>query len=389
MSSKQHDEHLLTGKDLISEPQARVQKLLDELVDRGGEHGLQVAVYLDGKLIVDAWAGIANDLTKEPVNGDTLFTVYSAGKGLVFTVIHQLTERNMIDYDAPVSLYWPEFAANGKENITVRDVLTHRAGIPQMPAGITPEKLTDWDFMAKVVAELEPLWQPGTKTGYHAFTQGWILGELIRRVDGRTIAQLVRDEISKPLKIEDLYFGIPEEAEARVARISGKMPSGGGIQEDMLINRVIPYGIGPGNEMWNRSDIRQASIPGAGAIVSARALARHYAALSGEGVDGTRLLTPERTRIAAALQTAEPDVVMFNSPTRKGLGYWLGESLFPMINNDAVFGHTGSGGSIGFVDPVNHLALALTKNKLSWGAGNEAAEIRIIREVYQSLRIPQ
>jgi CubicO group peptidase (beta-lactamase class C family) len=175
--------------------------------------------------------------------------------------------------------------------------------------------------------------------------------------------------------------------ESRIARIGSEFLMGDAFPEGHLINQVIPKGMEPGSELWNRSDIRQASIPGAGAIVSARALARHYAALCGEGVDGLRLVPPERTRIAATLQTEEPDVVMFESPVRKGLGYWLGGPISPMGDYVGVFGHEGSGGSIGFADPENRFALALTKNKLTWSSVDEATDRRVIRAVRESLGI--
>ena len=194
-----------------------VQDLIDSLVASGEEAGLQVAAYVDGKLVVDAWTGIADEETGRPVDGDTLFTSWSTTKGFVATCLHILADRNLVDYDAPMAKYWPEFSANGKEQVTVRHALTHSAGVPHMPAGVTPEMMTDWDAMCAAIVAHEPLWEPGTKTGYHAWTFGWLIGEIIRRVDGRPVAQFAREELCRPLGIEDFYLGIPDAVESRVA----------------------------------------------------------------------------------------------------------------------------------------------------------------------------
>jgi CubicO group peptidase (beta-lactamase class C family) len=143
--------------------------------------------------------------------------VFSTTKGITATCIHLLAERGQVEYDAPVARYWPAFGGSGKEAVTLRDALTHRAGVPQMPDGLTPGDLGDWDRICAGIAAEAPLWEPGTQTGYHAYTFGWILGEVLRRVDGRPIARFVQEEICAPLGIRDLYVGIPDEAEARVA----------------------------------------------------------------------------------------------------------------------------------------------------------------------------
>src|SRR6476661_4089552 len=145
-----------------NELNARVQQLIDDLVSTGDEVGLQVAAYIDGELIVDAWAGVADEDTGRLVDGDTLFTSWSTTKGFVATCLHILADRGQVDYDAPVATYWPVFGAHGKDAVTVRDALTHRAGVPQMPEGVTPEMMTDWDAMCAAIASHAPLWKPGT-----------------------------------------------------------------------------------------------------------------------------------------------------------------------------------------------------------------------------------
>jgi CubicO group peptidase (beta-lactamase class C family) len=274
-----------------SEANAAVQSLLDDLVSSGEELGLQVAAYHQGKLAIDAWAGFADARTGRKVDGDTLFTVFSTTKGITCTAIHILAERGLLGYDDPVARYWPAFAARGKGRVTVRQVLTHTAGAPQMPDGVTPVDICDWDRICTAIADLPLLWEPGTMTGYHAFTIGWILGEVLRRIDSRPIAQFVKDEFCAPLGLRNLFLGIPDEIEARVAFLEdGPLPKNG--PEPMpLLSKAIPEQLPAAAALFNRPDVRRASIPAAGGIMNARDLARHYASLA-TGVDGVRLHPP-------------------------------------------------------------------------------------------------
>ena len=237
--------------------QGRVQQVIDDLVDSGNEIGLQVAAYVNGELAVDAWSGVANQATGQPVDGDTLFTSWSTTKGFVATCLHILADRGRVDYDAPIARYWPEFGAHGKEAATVRDALTHRAGVPQMPDDATPEMMTDWEAMCAAIASLAPLWQPGTTVCYHAWTFGWIIGELVRRIDGRPIAQFAREELCQPLGITDFYLGIPEAVESRVAPLV-EAPSEP--ETNPLSLRVMPPHL-TSAAVVNRPDFRRASMP--------------------------------------------------------------------------------------------------------------------------------
>ena len=368
---------------------AAVQAVLEEMVASGHETGLQVAAYLNGRLVIDAVAGLADPTTGRPVDGDTLFTVFSTTKGVTATCVHILAERGQLNYDAPIARYWPEFAAHGKERATVRDALTHRAGVPQMPDGLEPADLCDWDAICARIAELPPLWEPGTQTGYHAYTFGWILGEVLQRIDGRPIAAFVREEICALLGIEDIYFGITEAVEERVAPLQHEAltENTAAPDADALLFRAIPPRLAPSARVHNRPDVRRASIPAGGGIMSARAIARHYAALIGE-VDGVRLLPAERLRIATELQTSEPDLALA-LPIRKALGYWLGGRLSPMSERITAFGHPGAGGSTGFADPAYGLAVGFTKNRLVTTTDpTESAAFRVAERIREALGVP-
>ncbi|MEI8341921.1 MAG: serine hydrolase domain-containing protein [Verrucomicrobiota bacterium] len=338
--------------------QQPIQTLLNRLVSEGKERGLQVAAYVDGVLVVNAWAGVADFHTGLPVDESTLFPVFSTTKGMVATVIHLLAERGLLSYDTPVSKIWPKFGVNGKEQITVRQVLNHSSGIPQMPAGIGFEELCDWDLMCAKIAGQAPIWPPGTRMEYHAMTYGWILGEVARRTDGRTFARLLEDEICRPLGIQTMFAGIPDAVESRVAVLEeyelGTPPPDDGKPQS------VPASLGPLHAWMNRPDVRRACVPASNGIMNALAIARHYAALLPGGVDGVELLPPARVRLATEMQ--KPDHPQGDDyPKNWGLGYAIGgnDSLYGDVS---AFGHAGYGGSNGFADPQSGLAVGITKN---------------------------
>jgi CubicO group peptidase (beta-lactamase class C family) len=274
-----------------------------------------------------------------------------------------IAERGGADYDAPVATYWPEFAQNGKERVTVRDALTHRAGVPQMPDGLVPEDLLDWDKMVAAVAALKPILEPGKQTAYHALTYGWIVGELVRRIDGRPIGRFVQEEICAPLGMRDVYFGIPESAAPRVAHLERAEPEPGVAEPapDSISARAAPQ---PLARIIAQPPGWRASIPGGNCVASARALARMYAALIGE-VDGVRLLPPDRIKTATAIQTSDVDANLGRA-INKGLGYFLGGSPGSAMGPRATaFGHPGAGGSIAFGDPERGLAVGFAKTLLT------------------------
>ena len=344
-----------------------VQACIDELVASGQEVGLQVAAYVDGKLAVDAWAGVADEASGHVVDGDTLFTSWSTTKGFVATCTHILADRGKLEYDAPVARYWAEFAANGKERVTVLDLLTHRAGVPQMPEGVTPEMMTDWEAMCRAIAAHPPLWEPGTKTGYHAWTFGWLLGEVVRRVDGRPIAQFAQEELCQPLGIDSFFIGIPDAVADRVAPLRQEAAHVADMQTwNELKLTVMPPHVSTA-EVVNRPDVLRAAIPGGNGTMNARAIARHYAMLAGLGeLDGVRILSPERVEMMRTLQTDAHDLVA-DSRIRKGMGYFLGGAAadggaIAIGPSGTEFGHSGNGGSLGFADPDRRFSFGLTKN---------------------------
>src|SRR5947208_3581500 len=328
--------------------QTQVQKTIDELVESGAERGIQVAVYRQGKLVVDAVAGVADPESRRPVTSATPFYNYSICKAPASTLVHMLVERGLFGYDTRVAELWPEFAAHGKEKVTLRHVLTHTAGVPGIPLSTTPEDLCEWDKMCAGIADQELWWEPGTKIGYHAYTFGYIVGELIRRATGKPISKVLAEEIAGPLGVgEELYFGMPRSEQHRLARLEdAPLPPGFEMPQmppDLPMFKAAPMSLMPNASFGNRPDILAADIP-AGGKTSARAIARMYAAMLGE-VDGVRLVSARRLAQVMASPVSGPDEVFGHGVTTWALGYSVGIiGCDPGTPNTAI-GIGGSGGS--------------------------------------------
>ncbi|MEI7832115.1 MAG: serine hydrolase domain-containing protein, partial [bacterium] len=210
--------------------QQQMQAFLDELVASGHERGLQMAVYRDGELIVDAYAGIVDPATNKPVTGDTLFPVFSTTKGVAATLLHRLVQRGLLHYDMPIAEVWPGFAAHGKGGILVRHALNHTTGLHFMPMGIGYREMVDWDVMCAAIADLTPVSAPGEIFHYQAVTYSWLVGEVVRRVGGKSFGQLLASEITVPLGIADsMFVGIPDEVEPRVAVLEDEYARNSGV----------------------------------------------------------------------------------------------------------------------------------------------------------------
>jgi len=335
-----------------------MQSLLDQLIADGSERGVQLAVYHNGLLVVDASAGIADPTTGRRVNGNTLFPVFSTTKGIAATLIHLLVERGKINYDTPIAQVWPEFAAHGKEGITLQHALNHTAGIPNMPMGLSHTELCDWATMCAAIADLKPISPPGAEHAYHAITYSWLTGEVARRVDGRPFSQLLHDEICVPLDMTtEMFVGIPDEVEPLVAILEATVdtPAAQTPPQDET-PQAIPALVQPLHAWMNRPDARRACLPASNGIMTARSIARHYAALLPGGVDGIELLPPERIRVAIEPRSSGKQKT--GEPASHRLGYSVGTPFSPTS-----FGHGGYGGSIGFADIASSLSFGFTRNR--------------------------
>jgi CubicO group peptidase (beta-lactamase class C family) len=347
-----------------SDANEKVRATLEGLVKSGPEIGLQVAAYLDGKLVVDAWAGLADEAKKTPVNGDTLFMLSSTTKGVTATCMHVLVEKHKLDYDMPIVKVWPEFGAHGKDKATLRHALSHQTGVPQTPVGYTPDWLADWDKMCRGIADLTPMFPIGQRTAYHSLNYGYINGEILRRVDGRAIGQFLQDEICKPLKINGLYLGVPDGEMHRVAVLKDGPPAPAAYDASMVGEPAGSYVA----KVFNRPEVIKAAIPGSGGIMSARGLARHYAMLANWGeLDGVQILPETRIRAGIELQTFEWDEI-YKIRVRRSLGYRRRRDCGPLASPEA-FGHVGGGGSFGYGDPARRLGIGFAKNYFTYNTG--------------------
>jgi CubicO group peptidase (beta-lactamase class C family) len=370
---------------------AAVQQAVDEAVSKRGEIGVQVAAYHRGRLIVDSWAGLADGRTDTPVDGGTLFNVFSVTKGVTATAVHLQAERGRLEYDAPMATYWPEFGANGKEAVTVRNALTHCTGAPQMPPGVTPEMMCDWEQMASAIAALPPILPIG-EPAYQSMSFGWVLGELVRRTDpfGRSFARFVEEEIAAPYSIDDLWIGIDPAAEPRIAHLVDDMGTGP-LPEGSLIAQSLPAAVALGPQIFERSDVRRAPIAGVGGIFTARAIARFFAILAGGGeLDGKRLLSRERVEMMCRPRpgAGRPDPVFYGSvmPISEG-GYWRYDPKTPStapIGSPTAICAPGVGGSLAWADPANGLAVAFCHNRMSSARSAEEHPAYAIAEAIRS-----
>lgn len=349
-----------------------VRDALLEGFTNGEENGAGVGVYHRGVCVVDVMGGWRDKEHTIPYGQDSLQTVFSTTKGIMSIAVAICVQRGLIDYSEKVASYWPEFAQAGKQDVTVAQLLAHRAGLYTLRDQVTLEDALNWDTMIERLGSTEPWFEVGSVHGYHAITFGWLAGELIRRVDGRSVSDFVRDEIAKPLDAE-FFVGLPEQLEPRVARLMAH-PIPAFTPE---IARIMNDRAGPGTKgeaalslngafgpgAFNKPEVHRAQVPGANGIGNAKALAKIYAACVGV-VDGVELLTPETVAKATTSMTplGEVDAVLL-SQTDFAMGFMRHNEHYKFTGPKA-FGHTGAGGSASFADPDRQLGFSYVMNTM-------------------------
>ena len=351
----------------------------------GLEVGASVAVTLDGRPVVDLWAGEARQ-GGAPWQRDTIVNVYSTTKTMAAICVLMLADRGQVDLDAPVARYWPEFAQNGKEGVLVRHVMSHSAGLPGFePPVAQVEEIYDWDRACRNLAAQKPWWTPGDGSGYHAMTQGFLQGEIVRRVTGKSIGRFFRDEVATPLGA-DFHIGLPAEHDARVGELvpptagpeaASPDPSsiGGRVFRSIQVTALEPRTTG-----W-----RRAEIPAAGGIGNARSVARVHSALAcGGTVDGVRLLSEATVNRILEEQCKGTDRVL-GAPIRFGMGFGLIDRTFPLSPNPRAFFWGGWGGSLAIIDLDARVSIAYVMNKMAADLLGDLRGAMIAMSVYQSL----
>ncbi len=348
---------------------AGVRRALAENFRLHGELGAAVAITIEGRLVVDLWAGWTDRARTRAWQRDTLVNVFSVGKAMATVCLLLLVERGQVDLDARVARYWPEFAAAGKGDITVRMLLCHRAGLPAVRRPLPALAMYDWERMTFALAQEEPWWEPGQQHGYHVNTFGFLVGEIVRRVSGESVGTFFRGAVADPLAA-DFHFGMGPEHDGRIADylFADTPPQIVDAQDDaerrFLLGCVYmnPPGLS-GLGTVNTRAWRAAEMPSTNGHATARGVARIYSALAcGGAVDGVRLLHAETLEQAIAEASCGLDVVL-HRPSRFGLGFQLTQPASPLGPNPHSFGHFGAGGALGFADPDARLAFAYTMNQ--------------------------
>jgi CubicO group peptidase (beta-lactamase class C family) len=347
---------------------------------RGG--GAAVAVYHCGRLVVDAWAG-PRDASGTPWDRDTVAMSFSTTKGVVATALHRLVDRGLLDYDDTVAKHWPEFGANGKEHVTVRHLLAHSAGLHRLRGVIDDAHLMlDWKHITAALAAEAPRWEPGTRSGYHGITYGFLVGEVIRRVTGNTVHEVIQHEIVEPLDLDGMFIATSSDARHRLAELI--MSFGDPQRTERIARRLERLAwLRPAIETFMVVDfdrlllgerVHESELPALNGCFTARSLARMYAALAGGGeLDGQRFLSADTLRRATEVQSTARDVVV-GFPMQWRLGYHVAATTRGVLPNG--FGHFGFGGSGAWADPDRDLAVAMVCNRV---AGTPFADTRMLR----------
>ena len=334
-----------------------------------GEIGAAVCVYKDGEKVVDLWGGYQDLEHSTPWAADTIVIMNSLAKSMSALCIHILIDRGLVDFDAPVATYWPEFSQAGKHMVLVRHVLSHTDGVIFCDAA-PPGSWFDWDAHIKALEVQEPAWEPGTSGAYNSVNIGYLLGEIIRRVTGKSVGAFLRQEVSERLEA-DYHIGLRPDEVARVTDLHAN-PNNGFFQ--IATDKSTPLGrafqSGPPGYFQNLPQMRAIEMPSFGGHGNARAVARIYAAIAGNGeLDGVRILSPEAVERASTL-VWDHDCIMTTRRLRMGYGFMHNDpETAPMGANMMTFGHTGSGGSIAWCDRERNLTFAYCTNLQREGPG--------------------
>jgi CubicO group peptidase (beta-lactamase class C family) len=381
---------------------AEIEGVFRDNFVKHGESGAGLCVYLEGEPLINIWAGTRDREEQLPWQRDTLVNVFSAGKGLLALAILQLVERGLLELDSPVCDYWPEFAGQGKAAITLRMLLNHQSGMAAFRGPIADDAIYDWAQVIEVLAKQAPWWEPGKELGYHPFTFGWLLGEVLRRVSGKTVGQYLREDINKVVDA-DCFIGLRESELSRVADVlplrpdraaatakkektghPGKAPYDAGSTADDLTSRAFAYPasllFGTNSHRW-----RSSQIPAANMHSNAHGLAAVYGALANAGCSRDRVLLQEESIRHCYIESSAGIDQVLKIPMRFSLGFMLAQPSLGLVygRGERCFGHPGAGGSLGFADPDYRLGFAYVTNRLSSGAFGDPRARRLIDALYK------
>ena len=361
---------VVAASSVQMDPQAlgRVEEIFQQQIDQGLHPGAALAVYRYGQLVLDIIGGHVDDDASKPVTQDTMFVLFSSTKPLAAACLYILWERSKFNWDDPVSKYWPGFAQNGKESVTIRHILNHQGGFPDTPPEITLQQWSDRDAIVQALEQIRPIYEPGTVLAYHPRNFGWVIAELVQRIDGRPFRQFFQEELTGPLGMRDTYVGLPASLEDRVSPLHAT-------EDCDNPGQVYTY---------NQLEAHLAVQPAGGGISTAPDLARFFAMMQGQGtLDGTRILAPETVDEVTKVQIEGLDVTN-DRHVRRSLGLVVGDprSAAEDPSTSRTFGHGGAGTSIGWADPESGVAMAYITN----GFRSDATNFPRLAAVCQAVR---
>jgi CubicO group peptidase (beta-lactamase class C family) len=340
-----------------------VRRALSTQLDTGADVGASVAVYLHGEPVVDIWGGYVDEAHSAPWERDTITNVWSTTKTMTFITALMLNDRAELDFHAPVAKYWPEFAAAGKEHVEVRHLMGHTAGLSGWDAPLAAEDLADWEKCTAALAAQAPWWEPGTASGYHAVTQGFLIGEVVRRITGESIGSWFAREVAKPLDA-DFHIGLPESEDGRVSNVIPPPPIDPSAMGDELPEFMIKTFMNPPIDatMAHHGWWRRAEIPAANGQGNARSVAAVQSVIAGRGeARGVRLFSTKTADRIFEVQADGIDKVL-GAPTRFGMGYGLSTVDMPIGPRACYWG--GYGGSVIIMDQDTELTVCYVMNRM-------------------------
>lgn len=363
----------------------QVREKFSENFSKHGDVGASVAVTLEGEYVVDLWGGHRDRAASEPWQKDTIVNVYSTTKTMAALCLLVLADRGQVDFEAPVKQYWPEFAQNGKEAVQVKHFMAHSAGLSGLNDSVTEEQLYDWEFMVSALAAQAPWWEPGTQSGYHAITQGHLLGEVVRRVTGKSLGTFFREEIAEPLGA-DFHIGLDEMHFDRVGELIPPKagPASGAGDPDSIGARTFrsPFA---GANASRTAGWRKAEIPAANGHGNARSVVRVQSVVANHGeAFGVRLLSPEGVARIFEEQSFAKDLVL-GLPIRFGMGYGLTSDKMPMGPNPHIAYWGGWGGSSIVVDTDARLCVSYVMNKMDSGLMGDPRGFNLLQATYSAI----
>lgn len=380
----------------------KVYKEFEENFTKRGELGGSVCIKKEDEVILDLWGGIADVNTKTPWNKDTIAIVWSCSKGVSAFALHMLVSQGLVDLNAPVTDYWPEYGKHGKEKTTVEMLLSHQSGMQHFKEKIKPEGYADWDYMINLIEEQEPWFRPGTAYGYQATTYGWLIGEIVKRVTGKTLGTYIKDEICGPLNAE-FWLGLPPEQDSKVAEMIAPTMDPTKPSQDFFVNvftkpdspqAAIFFNDSGFMTKFNDTVFRRAELGATNGYGNARGLATVYAPLANDGeLNDKKYVSEDTLANMSSVHSASYDQTLL-IPSRFGLGYMKSidnrYDLNPhnreaLIMSEAAFGHSGFGGSVGFADPEENVSFGYVMNKMGPGTLLNERGQSLVDAMYKSL----